>query len=150
MLSMKDNKDIHNFWVKKEKEKNSKLVIATACEYLSGYKSIEGPVYGLLYLMKNGFYFENFEEKSFMKDLFLGKEEFNKINFSISLKDIEQVKTGDGYGGKGELSFFKKVLKILGFSSNVLSIKIKNNRDCLFKCIESPFNICERYYELNK
>ena len=147
---MKENENIQEFWEKKEKEKNSKLVIATACEYIRGIKDIEGPIYGLLYLMENAFYFENFDDQNFMKNIFFKKEEFRKINFNIVLSEIKDVKTYNGHRNKSDLKFLNKVLNFFGFITDILVIKIKNNEEYLFKCIESPLNISEKYYQIIK
>jgi hypothetical protein len=145
---MKEKENIQEFWLKKENEKNSKLVITTACEYLRGYDELKGPIYGLLYLMENGFYFENFEEHNFMKDLFLGNKGFEKINITIKLNEIDEVKTVNGHKRKKDLNFFSKIIYLFGFTTNILIIKMKNGFECYFKCIESPLNICEKFYQL--
>ena len=88
--------DVSEFWLEKEQEAGSKLVIPTFAIYVQGLPDIVGPVSGLLYLMENGFYFENFEQQNIWSSLFQKsslskKSRFKKILLKIPTEAIKEV-----------------------------------------------------------
>ncbi|MBT3273891.1 MAG: hypothetical protein HN368_12105 [Spirochaetales bacterium] len=87
---MLDN-DIDGFWREREAEAQSRLVIPIMATYLEGYPGLEGPEAGLLYLMENGFYFENMEKKGQLDFFLRGKPRFVKKQFKLPLESVDGV-----------------------------------------------------------
>lgn len=144
--------DVKEFWEEKEKEKNSKLIIATVADYISGYENIKTFTSGLLYFMENGLYFENFSNNNWFSALFAGanNKEFKKVEFSIPKTSIIGVTDSEGKKNKKELNLKDKILRFLNFIPRFLIINyVDNNQKILlkFKSVEEPLNICEKYYE---
>jgi|GEM_PF-4731043 len=149
---MNDKDKIKSFWDTKEKETNSKLIIATSAQYIYGYNNIQGPINGLLYLMTKGFYFENFEDKNWFKELLVKSTNFKKINFFIALDKIINITDILGNNTKHKLSLMAKLKKIISLYPRELRITYKNNNDkeeqLMFITLEDPLVICDKYNNL--
>ena len=149
---MNDEQIVKEYWDKKEKENNSKLIARTAAHYIEGYRDLAGPVPGLLYLMENGFYFENFKNNNFMSNIIQRNDDFEKINIHIPFTSITDVY--DYFGNtKKEKTPFKKKLKYIFFSKpNELHIEYQNKNSekniIKFKTFIEPLLFCEEYYKL--
>ena len=87
---MLDN-EADGFWREKEAEAQSRLIIPIMANYLEGYPGLEGPEAGLLYLMENGFYFENMEKNGQLDFLIRGKRKFEKKQFKLLLESVDGV-----------------------------------------------------------
>jgi len=144
--------DINEFWRAKEKEAQSRLAIASFATYIEGYPGLRGPIHGLLYLMENGFYFENFEKKDMWSTLFQKNRSFRKTYIKVPIKSISEVSVfGTNINGQKIVrkifNIFRK--KIRGIAIRFLS---EDNRrlSISFECIENPMQIYEEYSELIK
>ena len=73
---------------------------------------------------------------------------FNKEDRYDILNEIDEVQIFNGFRKRSELKLINKIFNFFGLTPRVLIIKLKNNGECFFKCIEDPLNICEEYYQL--
>jgi len=146
--------EIDNFWKQKEKETNSKLIIATVASYLKGYELHSSTITGLLYLMENGVYFENFEDSPNIMSFITKKKEFEKVTFKIAAKDIISITDFYGLKSQNEMTFVNKLIKALGFRNRGLIIKYNTSIsdeviEVFFSCFVNPFNIIKKYNSLS-
>ena len=148
--------DVREFWREKERETNSRFVTASFATYLKGYQGETGPVTGVLYLMENGFYFENFESHSALSFLFskaagsLKKSSFKKLYIKIPCADIQ----GLSYFGlpQSTESITGKIVNLFRARSwgIVITWRSEQNRtnSVHFECMEKPEKIGEHYNKL--
>ena len=144
--------DINEFWRAKESEAQSRLVIASFATYIEGYPGLRGPIHGLLYLMENGFYFENFEKKDMWSTLFQKNRSFRKTYIRIPIKCIGEVSLfGININGQ---KIVRKIFNILRKKIRGITIRFlsENNQrlSISFECIENPMQIYDKYRELMK
>ena len=150
---MKDTEYIKEFWQQKEKETGSKLVIPSYADLFSGWEGIALPAPGLLYLMENGFYFENFENNNFMSNLLTKKETFKKINIHIAAESILRVYDFSLSLKEKSKSIIAKIKDFLSPPPYILVIEYLNEKDektiVKFKTFIKPSEICEAYNKLH-
>lgn len=149
---MNDKEKIKIFWDEKEKETNSKLIIQTAVQYKQGYINLIGPVPGLLYLMANGFYFENFKSNNLFNDIIFRNDEFEKINIHIPIKLVTNMYDFLGNKKRVENTFKKKIKNFIFPKPNELNIEYYNEKNesivMTFVTIIDPIIICEEFYKI--
>ena len=144
--------DIIEFWSTKEKEAQSRLVIASFATYIEGYPGLRGPIHGLLYLMENGFYFENFEKKDMWSTLFQKNPSFRKTYLKVPIKSISEVSVFGTYiNGQRIVRRIGNILrkKLRGITIRFLS-EDNQRLSISFECIENPMQIYEKYSGLIK
>lgn len=78
------------FWKDKELEYNSKLLMQSFAIYRSDNINISG----LLYLMEDGFHFEDFPKKNLLLNFFKSNKKFNKTKKFISKGNITKLNDG--------------------------------------------------------
>ena len=77
--------EIELYWKKKEEENSSKLITSSfSYFYTNGSKTS-----GLLYLMENGVYFENFESKNWFFQIMNKKAKFVEIKIKFLFEEIK-------------------------------------------------------------
>jgi hypothetical protein len=144
--------DVEEFWEKKEKETGSRLLERSAANYKCGFAGLDNPVVGgLLYLMENGFYFENFQSTNFLVNTIL-KQEFEKVSFHIPLEKITDVYDFFGNKEKVEETFLDKLKHFFSTKPKELNIEYldDNNEKTVitFTSFIDPVIFCEAYYKL--
>jgi hypothetical protein len=147
-----ETKSISEFWLRKEKELQSRLLIRSLATYISGYPGLDLPVCGLLYLMENGFYFENFEKRNMLFSVFQKNDSFKKVSLKVPIGSICGVNcfrkgvSEKGFSGKISNLFRKKtegiVIKVLSEDRQETSLS--------FECLEDPRKIREKYRKLKQ
>jgi len=149
---MNEKEKIKKFWNQKEDELKSKLIIVSAAEYKSGYNNITGSIHGLLYLIENGFYFENFESRNFMTELIFREKYFEKINIHLQIENIINVCDYKGNKEKQKLNIATKIMRFIFPPPRKLKITYKTELNSTatvtFITLEEPLKICEEYYSL--
>lgn len=143
--------ETEEFWKEKELEKNSKYLISTTANYIQNFKDEGNKIFGLLYLMENGLYFENFEKISWIQQLGGGKrKKFEKMELFIPLASIIDMKNMEGKKSRSQLKTTEKLMKILlsRFEGLIVSYNddVGNQKDARFECFSDPLLLCEKYY----
>jgi len=141
---------VSEFWLNKEEELRSRLLLRCVATYISGYPGLNGPIYGLLYLMENGFYFENFEKRSMWGSMFQKRDLFKKVFLKMPIGSIREVHCFfQGPSGKG---IARKIINIFRKKSEGIEIKAfledKQEITASFECLENPKKIQEEYGRL--
>ena len=144
-----DTHDIDNFWREKEKECHSTLVKASFARYITGYPMLQGPITGLLYIMKNGIYFENFEKDHWVDKVFRVKIDFTPVLFCLENRYITEVSCYPGQKNKFRIPLRKRLSAVLGLLPQHLLVNyIIDGNPCIirFACAESLLSLCTAYY----
>jgi len=141
---------VSEFWLNKEEELRSRLLLRCVATYISGYPGLNGPIYGLLYLMENGFYFENFEKRSMWGSMFQKRDLFKKVFLKMPIGSIREVHCFfQGPSGKG---IARKIINIFRKKSEGIEIKafLEDKQEIIasFECLENPKKIQEEYGRL--
>jgi hypothetical protein len=144
--------DISEFWQEKEEEAQSRLVIPIFSNYLEGYPGLEGPETGLLYLMENGFYFENMEKKGQLDFITRKKGRFKKKQFKLPLESIDGV---DIIGANVKTnSLWQQFLNFWKTTDQKLQISFHNESGrkgaVIFECALNMEKLQKAYIELIK
>ena len=141
---------VSEFWLKKEEELRSRLLLRCIATYISGYPGLNGPIHGLLYLMENGFYFENFEKRSMWGSMLQKSDSFKKVFLKIPIGSIHDVHClFQGPSGKG---IARKIINLFRKKSEGIVIKafLEDEQEIIvnFECLENPKKIQEGYEKL--
>ena len=144
--------DVEKFWENREKETGSRLVARTAVNYVNGFEGLKKPVEGgLLYLMENGFYFENFQSTNFIVTTVL-KKEFEKVSFHIPLADVIDVYDFFGNRKPVKVSLKYRIIHFFSTKPKQLNIEYTNSRNekskITFTTFLDPLLLCEEYHKL--
>jgi hypothetical protein len=144
--------NVEKFWQEKEKATKSRLITRTAANYKSGYPGLENPVEGgLLYLMENGFYFENFQSTNFLANVIF-KQDFEKISFHIPLDKVADVYDYFGNKKPEKKTFIEKFKHLFSQKPRELNIEYTNDDNekmkITFITFVDPVTFCEEYYKL--
>jgi hypothetical protein len=145
-----ETKGVSEFWLRKEEELRSRLLIRCVATYIAGYPELNGPVLGLLYLMENGFYFENFEKRSMWVSMFQKNDSFKKVFLKMPIGSITEVYCF--CQGLSEQGIARKFINIFRKKSEGIVIKafLEDRQEILvsFECLENPRKIQEEYGKL--
>jgi hypothetical protein len=149
---MKDDSP-EQFWREKEREHKSPFVIASAAEYLGGYPGLAGPLNGLLYVLRNGIYFENFKDTAWLRgvfrDVFHVDEDFAKVSLALKNKDIVDVSCFPGQKDKFRLTVKERLASLAGLIPRRLIVTYRHPRGAcpiVFSCAQSPIRLCAAFY----
>lgn len=144
---MKSN-EIAQFWQEKEKEHKSTFVIATAADYINGCPAVSMPVSGLLYIMHNGIYFENFPNENWFNKLLPGQPHFIKIQLKFPRESITCVSCFHRQKNKQPLTFLQRISLFFSPATQHLIITYKQSeqeQNITFNCLEKPSVLCDAY-----
>ncbi len=143
---------VERFWEEKEKEYKSVLLAVSTGAYLGGFPGLAGPVKGLIFIMENGVYFENFKTTAWLRgvfrDVFHVDDDFAKISLALKKKDIVDVFCFHGQKDKRRLSLRRRLGYFLGLTPRRLFIAYRYRRnDCTiaFACDEPPIALCAAF-----
>lgn len=126
------------------------LVISGAARYLGGYREVPEVADGLLYIMKNGLYFENFPHDHWLNRLFDVKAEFRRVFFHLKNEQIAEISCFPGQRNKIKASFGERLLFQLGLRPPLLTVDYRAGgevRFIRFSCVQSPLPLCAAYYQ---
>ena len=147
-----EKNEVKEFWEKKESENKCRLIIAATAQHIEGIKKLDSRVGGLLYLMENGFHFETFENRHWMKELFKISNNFKKIHIHIPIKQIKDVCDINGNKKRKKNDLLSIIKNFFYAKPRELRITFNDSdsKETLIKfyTIEEPLVICEKYYEL--
>ena len=143
---------VSEFWLKKEEELQSRLLLRCVATYLAGSPGLNGPIHGLLYLMENGFYFENFKKRSMWGSMLQKSDSFKKVFLKIPIGSIREVHCFfQGPSGQG---IARKTINIFSKKSEGIVIKacLEDEQEIIvsFECLENPRRIQEEYGKLKE
>lgn len=85
---------IEEFWKKKEKEIQEKIIYKCMVQYLSGYRNFPGPLWGIFFFTKQAIYFQTFPKKNWLSVIWNTETENSEkptLNFRIPWKEIMKV-----------------------------------------------------------
>ena len=91
--STSSNEEAENFWAEKEDEKGGKVKFFTFATFIGNTGSRPSTLGGLLYLIGERLYFEDFEKDNWFAKIVSRKKNYEKTEFEIDIKDIEEIKT---------------------------------------------------------
>ncbi len=147
----KDSLD--QFWREKEKQHKSALVIASSAQYLGGFPGLAGPINGLLYIMKNGIYFENFKHTDWLRgvfrDVFHVDEDFDKVDLAFPKSEIIDVFCFHGQKDKRRIDVWRRLAYLVGLTPRRLYVSCRRKKGDMtlaFACDELPSRLCAAYY----
>lgn len=87
-------KDVEQFWKKKEEDIGEKIKGKSMAEFNGGYQNFSGPILGILFFTESAFYFQTFPRQkslfSFMRAEQPEHEE-NQLNFCILWSEVEKI-----------------------------------------------------------
>ena len=145
-----ETKGVREFWLKKEEELQSRLLIRCVATYIAGYPGLGDPILGLLYLMENGLYFENFEKRSMWISMFQKNDSFKKVSLKMPIGSISEVYCF--CQGLSEQGIARKIISLFSKKSEGIVIKVfledKQEISVSFECLEDPRKIQEEYRRL--
>ena len=87
-------KDVEQFWKKKEEDIGEKIKGKSMAQFIGGYRNFSGPILGILFYTESAFYFQTFpRQNSLFSFLRAGqpKREENQLNFRILWSDVEKI-----------------------------------------------------------
>jgi hypothetical protein len=145
-----DDRKIDSFWRDKEKENQSTLVTASAARYLVGYPAVPEPVTGLLYIMNNGIYFENFQNEHWIDKVFRVKKAFTRVFFHLKNEHITDVSCFPGQKNKFSVPLRMRLALFLGLLPRHLVVEYCEDGPacCIrFECVKSTLSLCAAYYK---
>lgn len=127
------------FWESIEREKGGKVKFFTFATYLgeSGGKQVS--LGGLIYIIKNTVYFEDFEKENWFAKIFARHQKWEKTQFSFDKKNIQEIKIiskGNalncigGFIDEAETKSLSKIFSAL-FQS-VVQIRLKSTGSLFF------------------
>ena len=145
-----ETKGVSEFWLRKEEELRSRLLLRCVATYIAGYPGLNGPIHGLFYLMENGFYFENFEKRSMWGSMLQKSDSFKKVFLKMPTGSIREVHCF--CQGLSEQGIAPKIINIFRKKSEGIVIKAfledKQEITVNFECLENPRKIQEEYGRL--
>lgn len=81
------------FWDEKEKQKGGKVDFFTFATYIGRSNDKNVSLSGLLYTIKKGLYFEDFEKQNWLYKIMGKNQKYEKTEFGIEIEEIEEIKT---------------------------------------------------------
>ncbi|MBN1524000.1 MAG: hypothetical protein JW904_05940 [Spirochaetales bacterium] len=144
-----NEQEIESFWREKEKKYQSTLVKASAAQYITGYPMVQGPINGLLYIMKNGIYFENFQQDHWLDKVFRVKNNFTPVSFCLKNEYITDVSCYPGQKNKFRIQFGKRLALFFGLLPQHLTVGYKQGGETIlirFAPAENLLSLCSAYH----
>ncbi len=141
--------EIQQFWREKEKEHQGQLVRASFARYLDGYPFFPEAANGLLYLMTNGVYFENFPKEHWLDKVTRRKEDFTRMFLRLKSEQITDVSCFTGQKDKFNIPLGKRLASLFGVLPRLLLVGYHTDEGTgvvRFTCTESPFSLCAAFY----
>jgi len=87
-------KDVEQFWKKKEEDIGEKIKGRSMAEFIGGYQNFSGPILGILFYTESAFYFQTFPRQSLLFSFIRAEQperEENQLNFRILWSDVEKI-----------------------------------------------------------
>jgi hypothetical protein len=136
-------KDVENeakkFWEEKEAEKGGKVTFYTFATFLGRSSDRQLTNGGLIYIIDDRIYFEDFEKENWLMKLIARKQTYEKTEFSIKMEDISLTKIVSrnsalncigGYCEGPETKELSPFTKL--FAKPVVQIMMKNGSSLFF------------------
>lgn len=144
---------MEQFWKEKEKEYKSALLAVSSGAYCGGFPGLAGPIKGLIYVMENGVYFENFKNSDWLRgvfrDVFHVDEDFAKVNLALKKKDIIDVYCFRGQKDQRRLSVWRRLGYLIGLIPRRLLLDYRHKGESctlVFACDEPPIVLCAAHH----
>lgn len=86
--------EIDKFWEEKEKEIQEKIIHRCLVQYLSGYRNLSGPFWGMFFFTKQAIYFQTFPKKNWLSVIWQTEtvdSEKPSLNFCIPWDEITKI-----------------------------------------------------------
>jgi len=94
-LKSSPERDVEQFWKKKEEDIGEKIKGRSMAEFNGGYQNFSGSILGILFYTNSSFYLQTFPKQnlffSFMRAGGQPKSEENRLNFRILWSDVEKI-----------------------------------------------------------
>ncbi|HER23684.1 MAG TPA: hypothetical protein ENO17_01245 [Candidatus Atribacteria bacterium] len=87
-------KDIEQYWKKKEDDIGDKIIERMLAEFISGYQNFSGPILGILFYTKSAFYFQTFPRENWFFPLLKPGESLDRnklLNFCIPWSNVKKI-----------------------------------------------------------
>ncbi len=142
---MKDvEQEAREFWVKKEQEKGGKVTFYTFATYMGRRSDRSVTLGGLVYIIKNNIYFEDFEKENWILRIVQRKSTYEKTEFSINMDEISETKITsrnsalnciEGYIEPENTKTLAPLMKLL--AKPVVQINLKNGSALFFEIMKA-------------
>ena len=142
---MKDvEEEAREFWAKKEQEKGGKVEFYTFATYMGRWSDRSVTLGGLIYIIKNSIYFEDFEKENWILRIVQRKSKYEKTEFSINIADISETKMTsrnsalnciEGLIEPGSTKTLAPIMKLL--AKPVVQINLKNGSALFFEIMKA-------------
>jgi hypothetical protein len=87
-------KEIEQYWKKKEEDIGDKIRGRILAEFISGYQNFSGPILGILFYTKSAFYFQTFPRGNWLLPLLKPGESLGRdklLNFCIPWSNVKKI-----------------------------------------------------------
>jgi len=87
-------KDVEQFWRKKEEDIGEKIKGRSMAQFTGGYQNFSGPILGILFYTESAFYFQTFPRQNSLFSFLRAEQperEENQLNFRILWSDVEKI-----------------------------------------------------------
>ncbi len=87
-------KDVEQFWKKKEEDIGEKIKGKNMAQFIGGYRNFSGPTLGVLFYTESAFYFQTFPRQNLLFSFMRTEQpelEENQLNFRILWSDVEKI-----------------------------------------------------------
>jgi len=87
-------KDVEQFWKKKEEDIGEKIEGRSMAQFIGGYRNFSGPILGILFYTESAFYFQTFPRQNSLFSFLRAEQperEENQLNFRILWSDVERI-----------------------------------------------------------
>jgi len=142
---MKDvEQEAREFWAKKEEEKGGRVKFYTFATYMGRWSDRSVALGGLVYIVKNNIYFEDFEKENWILRVVQRKSKYEKTEFSIDIDDISETKITsrnsalnciEGFVEPGNTKTLAPLMKLL--AKPVVQINLKNGSALFFEIMKA-------------
>jgi hypothetical protein len=145
---LKTDYEYNEFWKEKELKFNSKFILQSYAVYLGDLEDIKPPLSGLLYLMTDGFHFEDFPRRTI---LFKNKK-FQKTEIDIKNEQIVKITNKKNEKpNKNTKNIFDKLSSIFIKSDNFIIIcyvdSNGNQQKAMFETLIKNYVWDEKFFE---
>ena len=87
------SEEAENFWAEKEQEKGGKVRFFTFATYIGNTGGRPTSLGGLLYIVNERLYFEDFEKDNWFAKIISRKKNYEKTEFDLDIQEIAEIKT---------------------------------------------------------
>jgi hypothetical protein len=91
--SANSSEEAENFWAEKEQEKGGKVRFFTFATYMGSTGGRPTSLGGLLYIIDEQLYFEDFEKDNWFAKIISRKKNYEKTELDFGVDDITEIKT---------------------------------------------------------